>query len=89
MFIASIGAQAGLRAFALCHALRDLGLRVDTDHVGRSMKAQFKYADRVGARFVLTVGEEELALQRARLKNLRDGTEREVVLEAGPIWESI
>lgn len=89
LFIASIGAQAGLRAFALCHALRDLGLRVDTDHVGRSMKAQFKYADRVGARFVLTVGDEELALQRARLKNLRDGTEREVVLEAGPIWESI
>ena len=86
---ASIGDEAGACAFRLSHELRARGLRVDTDHVGRSVKAQFKYAGRTGARYALAIGSEELAAGRAKLKDMRDGTEREVALDAQAIHQAI
>lgn len=85
LFIASIGEAANLEAFALAQELRDRNLCVDTDHVGRSMKSQFKFADKVGARFVLTIGDSELAAHSAKLKNMADGTEHTVALTADGI----
>lgn len=89
LFLASIGDEAGACAFRLSHELRTRGLRVDTDHVGRSVKAQFKYAGRTGARYALAIGSEELAAGRAKLKDMRDGTEREVALDAQAIHQAI
>ena len=47
------------------------------DHVGRSLKAQFKYANKLGARFVGTIGEEELIGGQLRLKEMETGEEEE------------
>ena len=51
------------------------------DHVGRSLKAQFKYANKLGARFVGTIGEEELIGGQLRLKEMETGEEESVAFD--------
>ena len=89
LYIASIGDAANVEAFALVQALRARGFRADIDHVGRSMKAQFKYADKVGARYVLTLGDQELEQGSAKLKHMEDGTEFAVALTAEAVAERL
>lgn len=59
-FIAVASPVAQEPAFALLRTLRKTGLRTDMDYLGRSLKAQMRFADKLGARFVLILGDEEL-----------------------------
>ncbi|MFA0767605.1 MAG: hypothetical protein OXFUSZZB_000933 [Candidatus Fervidibacter sp.] len=59
-FIAVASPVAQETAFTLLRALRQTGIRTDTDYLGRSLKAQMRFADKLGARFVLILGEDEL-----------------------------
>ena len=86
LYIASQGEKANLRAFELAAGLRALGICVEIDHVGRSFKAQFKYADKIGAANVLALGENELDSGSARLKRMADGYETETALDADAIF---
>ena len=63
-------------AFSLVQALRGNGLRADMDHCGRSLKAQFKFANKTNAPVTLTVGDEEAAQHTVRIKNMRTGEDR-------------
>lgn len=65
---------------ALCHQLRQAGIRVETDLLGRSLKAQMKYAGKSGARYALVLGDDEAATGMGRLRDLSDGQERPVKL---------
>ena len=56
-------------------ALRDAGVKAEFDHVGRSFKAQFKYADKLGARFVAILGDDEVKTGVIKLKNMETGEE--------------
>ena len=85
LYIAPMGDAAGVEAFALTQEIRTLGHSVETDTVGRSFKAQFKYADKTGARFILAIGDNEIAAGSAKLKNLRTGEETVVTLKAADI----
>jgi histidyl-tRNA synthetase len=69
-FVAALGGQALAFAAPLVHQLRCLGLVAAIDYSCRSLKAQMKQADRVKARFVLMIGEEEIARQEAALRNM-------------------
>ena len=53
--------------------LRQAGISADMDHAARSMKAQFKYADKLGAKYTLSIGDNELERGTANLKNMEDG----------------
>ncbi len=64
----------------LCNRLRRFGIRCETDLLGRSLKAQMKYAGKSGARYVLVIGDDEVRNGTGRLRDLRDGQETEVVL---------
>lgn len=86
LYLASQGEEANLKAFALAHKLRELGVRVELDHMGRSFKAQFKYADKVGAANVLAIGEQELAQGTAKIKRMSDGVETDTPLNAEAIF---
>ncbi len=86
LFIASQGEEANLRAFELAAGLRAKGVCVEIDHVGRSFKAQFKYADKIGAANVLALGENELVAGKARLKRMADGYETETALDADAVF---
>ncbi len=76
LFIATRGEQAALTATGLIsHMRRRPGLRAECDLMGRSLKAQMKAADRMGARYVLVLGEEELATGQATLKDMQKSGE--------------
>ncbi len=75
VYFVTIGEAARVKAFALAAKLRGVGIAADMDHLGRSVKAQFKYAGKIGARYVCTLGDDELAAKAVRVKNMADGTE--------------
>ena len=85
LYIASMGQEAEERAFLLANGLRKLGSKVEIDHIGRSVKAQLKYADKVGARYVLVLGGDEMAKGEAKLKRMSDGQETITALDADSI----
>ena len=67
--------------FAIVQKLRANGLSGDLDFEGRSVKAQFRSANRCGARFAVVVGGEELAKQVVKVKNMADSAEQAVPVE--------
>lgn len=87
LFIASLGEKAGIKASALCKELRDEGYKVQTDICGRGLKAQMKYANKIGAKFTLVLGDNEVDSGKASLKNMADSSEREIPL--GEIVEEL
>jgi len=70
-----------LRAFDLVEKLRGQGIRADMDHCGRSLKAQFKFANKTGAPLVATLGDDEVAAGMVTLRNMATREERKVLLE--------
>lgn len=86
VFLCTMGQPAREKAFALLGQLRHAGISADMDHAARSMKAQFKYADKLGAQYTLSIGDNELETGRASLKNMQDGSQREVPLGEISQW---
>lgn len=85
VYIAPMGEDASLLAATLCGQLRDEGFRAETDIVGRGLKAQMKYANKIGAQYTVVIGDDEVASHKAKLKKMDDGTESEVTLPEGLI----
>lgn len=86
LFVATVGEAAARRAPALVAGLRREGLGADLDYLGRSLKGQLKYADKLRARFVVVLGEEELAAGRVRVKEMTSGQETGVELSSLASW---
>jgi len=89
IYIGNIGEDSGLFAQSLVMKLRELGITAEKDHLGKSVKAQMKYANKIGARYSLIIGDTEIENGSARLKNMEDGTETECELNADEIAKSI
>ena len=73
-----IDTTGGTAALALTHELRAAGISADRSFDARSMKSQFKSADRSGARLALVVGENEVAAATVALRDLRAGDQETV-----------
>lgn len=80
-FAIAVDGSARPEVFRIAQSLRADGLAGDVDFESRSVKAQFRAANKTGARYVVVVGPDEMARGRMKLKNMADGTEREVTLE--------
>ncbi|MDD3765792.1 MAG: histidine--tRNA ligase [Eubacteriales bacterium] len=80
LYISSIGDNAAIYAQKLAFELRKEGIRCEKDLVGRSVKAQMKYADKIGARFVIVLGDDEINSGSAKLKNMETGEQTDVTL---------
>lgn len=72
LYIAAMGERAAEYAVKTVTQLREKGVYAECDVVGRSMKAQMKYANKLGAKYVLAVGDNELDEGVAVLKNMLD-----------------
>lgn len=83
VYIASLGESALVRAAALTHELHKCGVPADFDLCGRGLKAQMKYADKIGAKFTLVLGEDELQTGRAELKDMKTGEKKEISIAEG------
>ncbi|MGN0571173.1 MAG: histidine--tRNA ligase [Candidatus Fimenecus sp.] len=81
LYFASMGEKANLEAARLALDLRNEGLSAQFDTVGRGLKAQMKYADKLGALYTVVLGDDELETRKAKLKNMKDGTETEIALD--------
>jgi len=83
-FVAAVGDEARDEALRLLRELRQAGLAASMEFEGRSIKAQMKRADRLGARATLIVGGDELARGEVTLRNMR-GSEQRPVPRAGAV----
>jgi histidyl-tRNA synthetase len=82
LFLATLGAEASRQAFLLMAELQRRGIHVEMDYEGKSLKSQLRRADKLRARYVLILGEDELARQMAPLRNMDASTQEEVALSA-------
>lgn len=79
-FIASIGERAGNESIVLADRLRGSGLWIELGDRGSSLKSQMRRADRVNAKYVFIVGDEEITSGNLKWKNLSDSTQGEISL---------
>ena len=87
LYIANIGDNAGVIATKLANDLRNLGLYVEKDICSRSVNAQFKYANKNKAEYVITIGDTEVSENKAKIKNMENGAEEEITLSADEIYK--
>jgi histidyl-tRNA synthetase len=73
LYVGSMGDAAKLKAMQLVNALRQKGMKCESDHLGRSVKAEMKYANKIGARYTIVIGDDELNAGKAKLKRMSDG----------------
>lgn len=81
LFMIALGEKAGREVLRWVYELRRQGLWVEMDYEGRGLKAQMKRADRLGARRVLIVGDDEIASGKAALRDMIHKTQEEIALE--------
>ena len=87
LFIATLGDKALKVAFSMCHALRSCGKTVLMDYGGRSLKNQMKQSGKNNCRFTLILGEDELAQEKAVLRDMQTGTQEDIALsEDLSVW---
>ena len=85
LYIANIGEESNVFASKLTEELRSKSVYVIKDISEKSVKAQFKYADKIGAKYVITIGEDEIEQNKVKLKNMITGEEIEAKLDANEI----
>ncbi len=81
LYLAALGKKGEEAARRLCYTLRKRGVRAETDLMGRSLKAQMKYAGKQNFRYVAVLGDEELETGKLRLRNMAEGTESEITVD--------
>ncbi|MBQ2686513.1 MAG: histidine--tRNA ligase [Clostridia bacterium] len=82
IYIAPLGDKARCTALKITRELRDSGIYAECDLMERSLKAQMKYADKIGAKYTLLIGESELEAGNAILRNMTDASQSEVPLDS-------
>lgn len=82
LFIAVLGEEAQVEGMRLGDSLRAQGISCHIDMMERTLKAQMRQADKIGAKKVLIIGEDELKSGRAQLKELESGAQTEVLLSS-------
>ena len=81
LYVAVMGESASLKSFEIIKAVRSCGLIAETDVVGRGLRAQMKYADKIGAKFSMVLGDNEIEQGKAVIKNMSSGEQTEIVLD--------
>lgn len=89
LYIAQIGENAEIFATNLTENLRKNNIYVEKDISGKSLKAQFKYADKINAKYVITLGDTEIEQKQVKLKNMETGEEKEIILDVEEIIKNL
>ncbi len=72
-YVAAIKQEYALDAYLLAKELRSNGISADFDTMGKSLKSQLKYADKIGAEYIVVLGDEEIATKKVTVKRMKDG----------------
>ncbi|MDP2929444.1 MAG: histidine--tRNA ligase [Candidatus Omnitrophota bacterium] len=81
LFIATIGEGAYAKAFGLLNDLRNSGISCEIDYEKKSLKAQMRGADSIGAKFVLIIGDDEMIKGEAVLRDMKTKEQRNIKFE--------
>ncbi|HHW00475.1 MAG TPA: histidine--tRNA ligase [Clostridiaceae bacterium] len=82
IYVATIGEKADRYASKLVYRLRSEGISAEKDLMGRSLKAQMKHADKLGVKYVVVLGDDEIDSNRTVLKNMKTGQQKDVSLDS-------
>ena len=80
VYVANLGAEMTEPAFAFAQKLRAMGVKADCDLCGRSLKAQFKFADKIKAKYVVLLGGEEYERGTVKIRDMQTKEEQEVTM---------
>ena len=80
IYFATMGGAAAEKAVELAAVLREEGFFAEYDLIGRGLKAQMKYADKIGAKYVIVLGDSELETGKGKLKNMSTGEQTDIEL---------
>ena len=78
VFVISQSGEYVAECMRIVQALRSGGVSAETDYTGRSLKAQFRYADKLRARYAMVIGSSEAESGVAEIKRLDDGTAEKI-----------
>ena len=81
LYVGILGEDAKAPAFGIVTKLRNAGVIVETDYMDRSVKAQMKYANKIGAQNTVIIGADELAAGRVQIKNMNTHEETSVAVD--------
>lgn len=81
LYVAGLGGNAVVKAYEIVNMVRQSGLCAECDVVGRGLRAQMKYADKIGAEFSMVIGDNELEENLAKVKNMTTGETAELPLD--------
>lgn len=77
-YICTLGEEASVKGMVIAAELRGAGIRTETDNLGRSLKAQLKYAVKLGAAYAVIIGEDEMKNRTAVVRNMSASEENTV-----------
>ena len=78
IYIGAIGKAGLIKGQGIAYRMRQAGIKAECDSVGRSVKAQMKYANKTGAAYSVILGDNEIAKDSVKLKNMETGEEEPV-----------
>ena len=81
LYVAPLGEKASVYAQKLVYSLRRAGVKTETDHTGRGLRAQMKYADKLGCRYSVVLGDNEIENGEVAVKNMETGEQTQVKLD--------
>jgi histidyl-tRNA synthetase len=81
VFIAVMGERAKLFGLKLLRDLRNQGVKAEMDSLGRNIKGQFKYADRLRSKYTIVIGDNELDQNMVAIKNMETSEQKQVPLQ--------
>lgn len=82
IYIGAIGQKGLVKGQGIAYRLHQAGVKAECDSVGRSVKAQMKYANKIGAAYSVILGDNEIDNDLVKLKNMETGEEEEVKVSA-------
>ena len=80
LYVGILGKDTRAQAYQLVDTLRRNGLIIETDYMDKSVKAQMKYANKIGAKNTIILGQDEVTSNKAQIKNMESGEQVEVEL---------
>lgn len=89
LFLAAADDEGRVKCAAFAASLRSAGLAVEHDLMGRSLKAQMKYADKIGAKYTIVIGETEVTNGVAKLRSMQTHDETELTLTTDSIISAL
>lgn len=81
IFVAKVNEKNKVVAFRLLQKIRNTGLSADMDYSGGSLKSQMRIANKIGARYTVIIGEEELSKNMVILRNMQTKEQKEVKID--------